>query len=193
MKNCQYKHKYHMYIDPTTGHVRTTNTNIVGGFNLLLKLGLNHRPKYSMSRAEVHTAAQLWAEKVLKKFRSSIVRAHSEDVYRIFKQQVTKVYRMPQYPTEKEWHCRARVHLQHLVVFSTDKVANTPSIECIHHYRHVCLTRLLSPAFTPIPANKRDQYEQQLLEAMGAWAPWAVGAYRYRPSLTFVTQSNLEC
>ena len=48
--------------------------------------------------------------------------------------------------------------LKLLVVFSTAKTPNNPKIECIHHYRYVCLKRLASTAFS------ENEMDESLLE-----------------------------
>ena len=187
LETCACARMFPRYVDNTVGHVRTTNTGILPYFRHLLKHGLNHRPKCSITVNEVRVAAHEFATKVLKKFRSSIIRANQTQITRLFIKLVMRNLKpQTKWPTEKQWRHRAEALTKHLVVFSTDKVANTPSIECIHHYRHICLARLLSPAFASIPHSGRAPFEQSLQAAVEKWAPWASES-DFAPAILFAT------
>ena len=66
-----------------------------------------------------------------------------------------------------------------MVICSTDKIAHTASIECIHWYRMVCLKRLRSAAF--IKTIFPNMQEKSSLQE---FAPWAANS-AYKPAILF--------
>lgn len=186
-EKCQCSHVFPKYVDKAVGHVRTTDAGILPHFCQFLGYGLNYRPKYSMTAPEVRMATNEFAVKVLKKFRSSVIRAKQASIIDHFMNRIMRGFKpQTKWPTEKQWRRKAQTYLKHLVIFSTDKVANTPSIECIHHYRHICLNRLLSPAFSKIPNEGRRIFEQNLQHAVDEWTPWA-SSHEFTPAILFAT------
>ena len=103
--HCNCKQRYADYVDRKVGHVRTTNTNIIPGFNELLDKGLNHRVKVSLTTNEIFYASRIWFDKVIKKFRSSIVRAVNHKLRHRFEMQLARECskKKLRHPTEKEW------------------------------------------------------------------------------------------
>jgi hypothetical protein len=189
LMQCRCARTFPRYVDEAIGHVRTNDTNIIRDFRHELKHGLNHRPRVTMSLDENVTAAAIWAESAIRAFRSTIIRGHAERILRRFKSLTRQEYYRAQRanaPFAHKLYSQAEKYKHTLAVFSTDKVANTPSIECIHHYRWVCLQRLQSSAFRRIPTHAVPAFELELLAQVQRLTPWAAGA-DFTPAILFAT------
>ena len=149
--NCTCMHKYPAFMDHTVGHVRTSDTSILPPqISKWAKLGLNFRPKFSLQVREIKEHIRAWAKSVLKKLRFKLIKANLEEILDSFMEGIpTKGSNLKPVPglNLQQLATLAQKSTIHLVVTSTDKVAQTASIECIHWYRLVCLRRLQSDAF----------------------------------------------
>jgi len=148
----------------------------------LLARGLNYRPKLITDGIETLRACIHWADTVLQKVRGFRGRTVQVDKVRgSFRNAINKLIRTVNTGSVLQQLTRAAAPvLRHLVVFSTDKTPNNPQIECIHHYRLVCLKRLQSNAFTS------DCIPSDIENTIAEFTPWAI-EYTFSPAILFAT------
>jgi hypothetical protein len=149
--NCTCGSMFPKFLDHTVGHVRTADTAILPpSLAKWAKLGLNFRPKFSIHESEIEEHIQYWASSILKKLRHQRIKDNRDSILKCFMSSVPTAHTLIK-PLKglclQQLAALARKCTEHLVITSTDKVAQTASIECIHWYRLVCLDRLQSEAF----------------------------------------------
>jgi hypothetical protein len=147
-------------VDERIGHVRTMDCKILPEPDcFLLARGLNYRPRLNTNGIELLRNCIHWADTVLQKVRGFRGRATQVDSVReSFRKAIRKLIRNLKGTDLQQLSRAAAPVLKLLVVFSTDKTPNNPKIECIHHYRYVCLKRLASTAFS------ENEMDESLLE-----------------------------
>ena len=139
------------FFDPSVGHVRTSNTSILPlGLAKYGKLGLNFRPKFSVTKHEIKEHIYHWAVSVLKKLRHKVIKDNVDEILKVFmdssNNRSVKIKALKGMSHELLASLSAKCN-EHLVITCTDKVPHSASIECLHWYRLACLKRLESDAF----------------------------------------------
>jgi hypothetical protein len=86
---------------------------------------------------------------------------------------------------ERSLESAIRPILKHLLIFSTDKMPNTAQIECIAHYRLVCLKRLMSSAFT------EAKVPEHIMHTVELYAPWSINS-KFSPAILFARESAVR-
>ena len=186
LEQCQCRILFPQFVDPEVGHVRTQESKILGPvLGPLVAKGMNFRPA-------LRTNTTVLLNRVLEFARRVLTRARVCDKPRILRRLETHI-KMSQIMQSGEIH-RAFPYLWQLekaavglcnalTCTSTDKAANTCTIECSNWYRAVCLNRLLSPAFTALGPAQESQNQLQILER---WAPWACNQ-EFEDAILFAT------
>ena len=148
--HCACASLFPQFVDERIGHVRTMDCRILPRpYCFLLARGLNYRPRLNTNGIELLRNCTVWADTVLQKVRGFRGRATQVDSVReSFRKAIRQLIRVQTGADLQQLSRAAAPVLKHSVVFSTDKTPNNPQIECIHHYRLVCLERLQTTAFT---------------------------------------------
>jgi len=178
-KKCNCGSLFPEFLDNGIGHVRTMDTTILPpNLAFMINKGLNFRPWFFKSRSQSQTSACAWAAEVIRRLKHKAIRDNSDSILTEFKQatwpRIRDIDGLNYSSVESDsWVCK------HLVICSTDKIAHTASIECIHWYRMVCLKRLRSAAF--IKTIFPNMQEKSSLQE---FAPWAANS-AYKPAILF--------
>jgi hypothetical protein len=186
LEACQCRTLYPEFVDPEVGHVRTQDYKILGPvLGSLVAKGLNFRPALRTRTEVLLNRCLEFARRVLTRARvlgkPKILRRLETLILRSQVMQTGEIHKTRPFLWELE---RAASGLcQSLACTSTDKAANTCTIECANWYRAVCLNRLLSPAFTALGTAQEDQNQLLILER---WTPWACGQ-EFEDALLFAT------
>ena len=180
--HCTCASLFPQFVDERIGHVRTMDCRILPKpYCFLLARGLNYRPRLNTNGIELLRNCTVWADTVLQKVRGFRGRATQVDSVReSFRKAIRQLIRAQTGADLQQLSRAAAPVLKHLVVFSTDKTPNNPQIECIHHYRLVCLIRLGSTAFT------RDCLPDDIMNTISRFTPWAI-ENTFSPAILFAT------
>ena len=176
---CKCMVKYPKFIDQKVGHVRTMDTSILGKLIAEhLNKGLNFRPSFSKSKMEVRNSVCMWAESIIRKLRHKAIRLNMAAINSDFRKAIMPliywVDGADYYHLERE-----AAKFNDLVICSTDKIAQTASIECINWYRKVCHMRLISSAFDCTLFPK--MLEKSVLKE---YTPWDSDS-EFKPAILF--------
>jgi hypothetical protein len=189
LRDCRCAILFPDFLDPQTGHVRTQNPAILGPLiGPWVGKGLNFRPALQQSVRNYIERAHSWALRVLNSRPLGGARKHALSIASEFKKILQEERRRlkpkPGLTVEQIEREAGRLK-QHLVTFSVDKAANNCCIECIHWYRHTCLMRLLSPAFSDLQCSRADTIRNQE-ELVEMHTPWEADA-EFKPAILFCT------
>ena len=180
--NCTCQSMFPDFIDLSVNHVRTSDASILPyELSRFAKLGLNFRPKFSYTVKEILKHIKSWTRSVLKKLRHKAIKENLSLITatfcsRVQKKLVTKDIRGLSLRQLKTLSDR---FTKHIVVTCTDKVAQTPSFECIHWYRLVCLRRLQSAAFKPCVFPNMLE-----IPLVSEFTPWVIES-EFKPAILF--------
>ena len=181
--HCTCASLFPQFVDERIGHVRTMDCKILPkSYCSLLARGLNYRPRLSTNGIEILRACVHWADTVQQKVRGFRGRTAQVGSVRVsFSKAIRKLIRTAVTCADLQQLSRAAAPvLKHLVVFSADKTPNNPQIECIHHYRRVCLERLQTTAFTS------DCLPDDIMNTISEFTPWAT-ENTFSPAILFAT------
>jgi hypothetical protein len=175
---CDCRRKYPQYVDHTVDHVRTMDLSILPGqIARMAGKGLNYRPKFSANRHEIRDNLLRWCTSVLKLLRHKVIIQNMARILQDFLSLLT-IHDLSGM-NYNAVRASARI-CSDLVVCSTDKVAQTATVECVHWYRHAALNRLLDPE-----AFAQCQYPDMLdTSVVDDNIPWKSGLC-YRPAILF--------
>ena len=178
---CSCSTKFPDYIDPKIGHVRTMDVGILKfPFCELAASGLNYRPAIKSSSAQQVKYVADWLRQVV-----GYLSPHGNLATAMVEDALSKMGSIKAC-TGLSSSCldagATSIKLR-LVTTSTDKAPNTPSIECLHWYRFVCLQRLQSAAFQPCNWAETWAYNAALVEH---WSQllWSEDK-EFKPSILF--------
>jgi hypothetical protein len=179
VNNCTCHSEFAAFVDPAVGHVRTQDPALLPSpLREMVAKGLNFRPRIKSTPKEALDSALNWAKQVCNKLipkRGAYVNRTANIVHMFY-------YRLRKHTSARQWSkansgydaallkAQGRKAASRLACTSTDKAANTASFECLHWYRAVCMSRLISPAFAE--CTGQNEYER-LAATAEQWTPWA--------------------